>query len=117
MKAQIVVFGVVLLALGVSVRVAEQARPEAVMARAAGTFLGTLDAAQRAKVEFPFDSEERFNWHFIPRVRRGLPLAEMTPAQREAAVALLKTGLSASGFSRAEAIRGLESVLRAMENY
>ncbi len=116
MKAKIVVFGAVLMALGVSVHVTEQARPEAVMARAAGTFLGTLDAAQRAKVEFPFDSEERFNWHFIPRVRKGLPLAEMTPAQREAAVALLKTGLSASGFSRAETIRGLELVLRAMEN-
>ena len=116
MTARVVVFVLGLFALGVSARVVEQARPEAAMARAAGAFLATLDAGQRAKVEFPFDSEERFNWHFIPRARKGLPLAEMTPAQRDAAVALLKTGLSASGFSRAEAIRSLELVLRALEN-
>ncbi len=116
MTGRIVVFVLGLFALSVSARVAEQARPEVAMARAADAFLATLDAAQRAKVEYPFDSEERFNWHFVPRVRKGLPLAEMTPAQRDAAVVLLKTGLSASGYSRAEAIRNLENVLRALEN-
>jgi Protein of unknown function (DUF3500) len=116
MNARIVVFALVLCALGVSARVAEQARPDVAMARAADAFLAALDTAQRAKVAYPFDSEERFNWHFIPRVRKGLPLAEMTPAQRDSAFALLKTGLSASGFSRVEAIRSLETVLRAMEN-
>ena len=40
----------------------------------------------------------------------------MTPAQRDLAFALLKTGLSAQGFTRAESIRSLENVLRAMEN-
>jgi hypothetical protein len=111
-----VIFAAVLLALGAGVRVAEQGRPEMAMAGAAKTFLATLDDAQRAKVQFDFDSEERFNWHYIPRVRKGLPLAEMTPAQRDAAIAFLKTGLSASGVTRAEAIRSLELVLRAMEN-
>jgi len=116
MGAKFVVFAAVLLALGAGVRVTEQGRPETAMARAAESFLKTLDAAQKAKLQFPFDSEERFNWHFIPRVRKGLPLAEMTPPQREAAFALLKTGLSASGFTRAETIRNLELVLRAIEN-
>lgn len=116
MAARVVIFAVVLLGLGAVVRVTEQGRPEAVMARAAESFLNALDAAQKTKVQFPFDSEERFNWHFIPRARKGLPLAEMTPAQRDAAFALLKTGLSASGFTRAEAIRSLELVLRAIEN-
>lgn len=103
------------LALGVTAHLAEQARPEVAMARAATAFLGSLDTGQLAKVQFAFDSEERFNWHFIPRERKGLPLKEMNAAQREAAFALLKTGLSASGFSRAETIRSLELVLRAME--
>jgi hypothetical protein len=111
-----VIFAAVLLALGAGARVAEQGRPEVAMAAAAKAFLGVLDDAQRAKVQFSFDSEERFNWHFIPRARKGLPIAEMTPAQRSAAFALLKTGLSASGYTRAEAIRSLENVLRAMEN-
>jgi hypothetical protein len=104
------------LVLGVAAHMAEQARPEVAMARAAATFLETLDNGQRAKAQYAFDSEERFNWHFVPRARKGLPLKEMTPAQRDAAFALLKTGLSAAGFSRAESIRSLELVLRAMEN-
>lgn len=115
MGTKLVIFAVVLLGLGAGVHVTEQGRPEAVMARAAESFLNTLDAAQKTKVQFPFDSEERFNWHFIPRARKGLPLAEMTPAQRDSAFALLKTGLSQSGFTRAEAIRSLELVLRAIE--
>ena len=116
MKTRIGLVAGLVLALGVGARMAEQARPEAAMARAATAFLKTLDDGQRAKAQYAFDAEERFNWHFIPRERKGLPLKEMTPAQREAAFALLKTGLSASGFSRAESIRSLELVLRAMEN-
>src|SRR5687768_12370422 len=116
MRGKVTVFFVVLLALGVSARVVEQSRPELAMATVATTFLATLDDAQKAKIQFPFDSEERFNWHYIPRARKGLPLAEMNTAQREAAFALLKTGLSTSGFTRAESIRSLELVLRATEN-
>ena len=116
MRSKVTIFSVVLLALGVGVHVAEQGRSEVAMAGAAKAFLATLDDAQKAKVQFSFDSEERFNWHYIPRARKGLPLAEMTPAQRDAAFALLKTGLSASGYARAESIRRLELVLRAIEN-
>lgn len=114
LKAVVFVTGV--LALGVSAHLSEQARPEVAMARAAKAFLAALDAPQRAKAQWAFDSEERFNWHYIPRTRNGLPLKDMSPTQREAAFALLKTGLSASGFSRAESIRSLELVLRATEN-
>jgi hypothetical protein len=102
-------------AMGVGAHLADQARPEVAMARAATDWLATLDAAQAAKARFAFDSPERFNWHFIPRTRLGLPLKEMTQPQRDAALALLKTGLSASGYQRADAIRSLELVLRAME--
>jgi len=115
MRTKLILFVGGLLALSAGVRVAEQGRPEVAMVSAARTLLGALDNAQRAKIGFAFDSEERFNWHYIPRTRKGLPLAEMTPAQRDAAFALLKTGLSTSGFTRAESIRSLELVLRAME--
>ena len=116
MTRRIVVVAAMLLALGVSARMAEQARPEAAMTRAAQALLASLDDAGRGKMQFAFDSEERFNWHFVPRTRLGLPLKDMTPAQRDLAFALLKTGLSAQGFTRAESIRSLENVLRAMEN-
>src|SRR3712207_7970136 len=47
--------------------------------------------------------------------RPGLPLGEMSAAQKDAATALLRTGLSPGGFTKAETIRQLELVLRAME--
>jgi hypothetical protein len=90
-------------------------RPEALMERAARTLIDRLDATQREAIAFPFESDERINWHFVPIARKGLPLKQMTAPQREAAVALLRTGLSASGFTKVEAIRQLEDVLAATE--
>ena len=86
------------------------------MAAAAQTFIGTLDAAQKAKAQLPFDSEERFNWFYIPKDRVGLPLKQMTAPQRDAAMALLHAGLSEKGYTKAEAIRALEPVLAEIEN-
>lgn len=88
----------------------------AALAEAVRSFLDTLDASQRARVQFPFDSEERFNWFYVPREREGLPLKRMTPAQQQAALKVLQTGLSQKGYSKAEAIRALEPVLAAIEN-
>jgi hypothetical protein len=85
------------------------------MAGAAQAFLGSLDAAARAKAQLAFDAEERFNWHFTPVPRAGLPLKQMTPAQREKAFALLHVGLSEKGYTKAEAIRALEPVLAELE--
>jgi hypothetical protein len=102
--------------LGAAVMMAAQSRgPEAAMAAAAKALLSTLDEAQTAKIKWPFDSEERFNWHFIPRERQGLSLKAMDERQRKAAFALLGAGLSAKGYTKAEAIRSLELVLRAIE--
>lgn len=81
------------------------------MTDAAQTFLGSLTPAQRAAVSFPFNGDDRFNWHFIPRPRKGVPLKTMTAAQRAAGLALVKASLSAEGFDKAERIRQLEQVL------
>jgi len=91
----------------------------AAMAAAATRFLGGLPLEQRQKVQFAFDSSEWTHWHFIPNemfARHGLTLKEMTPAQREAAHALLRTGLSQHGYLTATTIISLENVLRALEN-
>ena len=85
------------------------------MAQAATTFLAALDDDQRAKASFDFASEERVNWHFVPRERKGLPLKAMKPEQRVLATALLKSGLSAKGFVTSTAIQNLESVLAELE--
>jgi hypothetical protein len=72
------------------------------MAVAANAWLATLDAAQQTMAKLPFDSEERFNWFFVPRERVGLPLKKMTPDQRRAARAPLEAGLSEKGYSKAD---------------
>jgi hypothetical protein len=86
------------------------------MVRAANSFLASLTEEQRKKATYTFEDEERFNWHFIPRARLGLPMKEMTPAQRNQATALLQTGMSDQGFAKAKAIMELEIVLKALEN-
>ena len=102
--------------LAAAVIMAAQSRgPEAEMAAAAKALLSTLDEGQAAKIKWPFDSEERFNWHFVPRERQGLSLKAMNEDQRKAAFALLRAGLSAKGYTKVETIRSLEVVLRAIE--
>ena len=93
-----------------------QARGEQRMANAVTSFLGGLSDEQRAQATFPFESEERYDWHFVPRERKGLPLKKMNEDQRKAAMAMIRTGLSESGYATATAIMDLENVLRVVEN-
>jgi hypothetical protein len=85
------------------------------LSTAASAFLATLAPAERAKVQLAFDSDERFNWFYIPKEREGLPLKQMTPAQQKAALHLIETGLSQKGYSKAQAIRALDLVLAEIE--
>lgn len=90
-----------------------QRRATADTTAAANQFLASLNADQRAKATFKFDDPNRFDWHYIPRARKGLPLKEMTPAQRQAAQKLLGTTLSAKGMRQSSQIMNdLELVLR-----
>jgi hypothetical protein len=86
------------------------------MTECANRFLAALDANQRGKATFPFDTDERMNWHFIPKERKGLPLREMTPYQKHLASALLAAGLSQTGYIKAVTIMSLEDVLKITEN-
>ena len=86
------------------------------MAKAASVFLQTLSEKQKNKIQFGFNEEERFNWHYIPRSRKGLTLNEMSGEQIKTAFALLRTTLSDTGFNKANSIIQLENVLREVEN-
>jgi hypothetical protein len=85
------------------------------MSAAANSLLAILTPEQKAKAEFQYPDEERKNWHFIPRVRKGLPLKELTYEQRLLAQALLASGLSGRGYGKAVSIMSLESLLAVME--
>lgn len=86
------------------------------MTHLARAFLATLSAEQRKQAVYPLDDAERFVWYYTPHERKGLPLKQMNPAQRQAALALLKTGLSDQGYEKATGIMDLENVLRVVEN-
>src|SRR5690349_18149630 len=75
---------------------------------AAKKFLATLDDSQRGKAVFDFkDDAQRKRWSNLPSPmfqRAGLRVGDLTPAQREAVHALLKTALSPRGYEKASQI-------------
>ena len=85
------------------------------MAAAAAKFLGSLTPDQKAKATFEFKGEDRLDWHFIPKERKGLTIKEMSADQRKLAHALLRSGLSSEGYSKATNIMSLESILADLE--
>jgi hypothetical protein len=88
------------------------------MATAANRFLAGLSPEQRQQASFALDSEELTRWHFIPTngfPRHGVPIKDMTEAQRALARDLLKAGLSQHGYLTTTGIMDLETVLKAIE--
>jgi hypothetical protein len=85
------------------------------MSDAAKTLIDALWPAQRERLLFKLDDDERFNWFYTPVPRKGLPLREMTSGQRQLALALLSAGMSQSGFAKAATIMSLEEVLTIVD--
>ena len=86
------------------------------MREAVTTFLKILTPEQRQETELPYADLARFDWNFTPRARKGITFKTMTPAQRKAAMAMVRVVLSQEGYSKAEQIIDLENVLRVVES-
>lgn len=93
---------------------AARAEPSASSA-AALTFLSTLDDRTRRAAVLAFDDGERTAWTYLPAARAGVPLQAMDPTQRQAAFAMVDTGLSERGARLARGVVQLEGTLREME--
>jgi hypothetical protein len=105
----------VVMAMGLAV-VAQQ-RSTVSMTTAATAFLASLTPEQRQQAAYAFDSAERLRWHFVPQFERnGLQIKAMTEPQRKLAHDLLKTGLSARGYTTYSQIMQLENILKVLEN-
>jgi hypothetical protein len=89
--------------------------PGGEMADAANHFLAALKPEQKTKAQLAFTDDERQNWNFVPKDRKGLPLKEMSVTQRNLLNALLLTGLSAKGSMKASTIMSLEEILAELE--
>jgi len=85
------------------------------MAQAAQNFWASLTPELQQKAGFSFEDKERYNWHFIPRERKGITWNEMNSAQQALAHAFLASGLSQRGYMQAETIMSLDQVLKEME--
>lgn len=86
------------------------------MAEAAAAFIATLDGGRRGRAILPFDDEARMSWMYVPGVRAGITIAEMTGPQRTALHRLLRTALSHPGYLKVVSIMQLEEILRAIED-
>ena len=89
------------------------------MTTAATKWLEGLTPEQRTKASFELASDELTRWNFIPTnmfPRKGVPIKEMSEAQRKLAHELLKAGLSQRGYLAATSIMDLETILHAIEN-
>lgn len=118
MKPKILVLIAILaMSLVITAGVAELSnrRTTALMVKAADAFLDSLTSEQRSKCSFTFEDEQRFDWHFVPLARKGIPLKELDAKQRQFAHDFLKTGLSQRGYLKATTIFELETVLRDLE--
>lgn len=81
----------------------------------ANRFIGLLNEAQKTETVFPFDVEERYNFHFVPIKRRGITFNEMNSEQKESAFDLLRSCIGAETFQKTNEIMQLENVLKELE--
>jgi hypothetical protein len=83
---------------------------------AARALLGALSAEQRARASFPIDADAWRRWSNIHPylMRHGVSLEEMTGAQRDRALALVKESLSADGFRTARDVMRLNDFIGAI---
>jgi len=83
---------------------------------AAEAFLASLKPVQRAKTVFPVETPEWRKWSNIhpTLMRHGMPLFEMSDAQRDRAFALLRESLSAEGFQTARDVMRLNETVLEM---
>ena len=86
------------------------------MASAARLYVESLGSGQQERGTWPWEAEERFDWHFVPRERYGVRLKDMSVRQRGAAHDLLQSALSSQGYLKATGVMQLEGVLGMIED-
>src|SRR5215467_12932878 len=101
--------------LGLLIAAYERTQSVRTMTDSAKAYLASLTPELRARTTFPFQTDERQNWHFVPIERKGVALREMTAAQKHLAEALLSAGLSQQGVIKAHTIMSLDQVLKDVE--
>jgi hypothetical protein len=93
------------------------------MAEAAGAWLDSLDAEQRAVAvgappgAGPHADAERLRWFYTPTDHGGLTFHQQRPAQHRLVMRLVAAGLSEAAYTTAATVLGLENVLDRTEGF
>ena len=83
---------------------------------AANKFINLLDSSQKALALYPFNIDERYNFHFFPKNdRKGVPLNALNAEQQQAAFNLLNSSLSVEAVQKVKGITELDAVLKVLE--
>jgi hypothetical protein len=85
------------------------------MIAAANAFRKSLTPDQLKQCSFSYQDEERLNWHFIPRERKGLPLRDLEGEALKLAREFIRSGLTEAGYDQVLNIMSLEEVLYLLE--
>lgn len=85
--------------------------------QAARRLVDATTAGQRGDLLQPFTDTARSDWHYTPRRRDGVAWKAMSPAQRDATTALLRTALNEGGLDKVRALMALEITLRQLEAF
>jgi hypothetical protein len=116
-----VVKGVVLLSclgllMGRATIVHGQRRATTNTTYAVQQFTYSLSKEQKAQAMFALTDQQRFDWHFVPRARKGLALKDLSMPQVTLLENMLKSILSEKGFAQNRRVRNdLEAVLQELE--
>lgn len=107
-----------LLVALITIVIAQQCMSQStVISQHATDFIQSLTEKQRTQTVHTLDNDERYNWHYFPKSdRKGISLNELSDAQKNKALALLKSCLSSTGFSKTMDVIELENVLQVLEN-
>jgi hypothetical protein len=90
--------------------------PAEAAAKAAARFLEHLDPSQLPAATAPFDDDAtRRDWHYVPRERPGVCLADLPSLPQKLALELLSTGFSVEAYAIACAVMSLEDPLDVLE--
>jgi hypothetical protein len=111
-----VVFAGALAALLVRLGEAALPSPGPAMTEAATKLLASLSPEQRQKMTFALEDAHRVEWFYVPLARKGVPLKQLTPPQRELVHGLLRAGLGPTGYAKTTQIIDLDKVLAQMEH-
>ena len=106
----------ILVAAGFAQRAAPPMAATPKVFATANTFLATLSEAERTKASFDFNSPQKSTgWSNLPSgifQRNGLRMGDLTPPQRQAALAVVAAALSRSGYQKVTDIMNGDEVLK-----